>query len=355
MPSSPILPTENFENAEEAHEPQIVEEEIPEEPKVQPPYGTIEWLYWWSDIEGHLPVPINITITGSHFYQCPELQWYNFEVFPHKVKLTNTGYSAHVAAKWKTERPYLLGGPLLEKHVLGQMHFHWGPSMMCGSAHTVDNCPHPAELQVTFFKSEYMTQQEAMKHHDGVLMICYLIRYGVNPDPRLDWIIEGFPRVIEVGAWTKVGPKPMLNLLPMFSEDYFMYWGNLRTGVGSNHAIRWIVARTPLWATMEQIQNFRTLYDVWDEPNQGNLKPLQDRHDRHVFFISPHWNLYNSLLPIPRLTEPSISILSDEYKRKTWMLPPQNASLLALLTGEESATDKLDEKEKFSLGVSSKK
>ncbi|KAI5646577.1 eukaryotic-type carbonic anhydrase domain-containing protein [Phthorimaea operculella] len=350
MPSEHPLPSAEKVEIEEVQE-ELEDEETPEYVrKIEAPYGTVEWLYWWSDKEGHLGVPINISITGSHFYQCPELEWYNFEVYPHKVKLTNTGYTVHVGAKWKTERPYLLGGPLLEKHVIGQMHFHWGPNMMVGSAHTVDSCPHPAELQVTFFKAEYMTQKEALKHHDGVVMICYLIKYGVKPDPRLDWIIEGFPRVKEVGAWTKVGPKPMLDLLPMFSEDYFMYWGSLKTAAGSSHVIRWIVSRKPLWATAEQIQSFRTIWDVWDEPNKGNLRPLEERKNRHVFFINRHWNLYNTLLPIPRIKEPSISILSDEYKRKPWMLPPLNSSLIALFTGNES-TEKPDDKEPFSLSA----
>lgn len=77
-----------------------------------------------------------------------------------------------------------------------------------------------------------------------------------------------------------------------------------------------------------QMKEFRKLGDPWDEPNLRNFRTLQEREDRHVFFISPHWNQYNSLLPIPRVPEPSISLLSPAYEANLWMLPPQNAYML---------------------------
>ncbi|XP_068631418.1 carbonic anhydrase 2-like [Battus philenor] len=291
---------------------------------VIPPFGTLEYMYFFSQTDGLLPTPIEVSITDSIIYQCPELKWYNFDVFPHKVKITNTGYTVLLGSKWKTERPYLEGGPFYEKHVLSQIHFHWGPDMMKGSEHSVDRRTHPAEMQVIFFRAEYMTQQEALKHPDGVVLVCYLIKYGVTPDKRLEWVIEGFPRIREAQTHTRVGPYPMSQLMPMFYEDYFLYWGTLPTVTGENFVIRWIVPRVVLSASYEQMDEFRKLWDPWDNPNLGNFRPLQDRADRKVFFINPHWNQYNSLLPIPRVPEPSISFLSASYIKYPWLLPPQN-------------------------------
>ncbi|RVE51990.1 hypothetical protein evm_003268 [Chilo suppressalis] len=131
---------------------QTEEDEPPpkEEEKYVPPYGTIEWIQYWSETEGHLPSPINVSITNSIMYSCPDLKWYNFDVYPHKIKMTNTGYTVVIGAKWKTERPYLEGGIFLEKHVLSQIHFHWGEDMTEGSEHTVDKRRHPGEMQVGF-------------------------------------------------------------------------------------------------------------------------------------------------------------------------------------------------------------
>lgn len=88
-----------------------------------------------------------------------------------------------------------------------------------------------------------------------------------------------------------------------------------------------------------QMKEFRKIWDAWDEPLLRNYRPLQPRRDRHVFFISPHWCQYNSLLPIPRIPEESISILSSEYQEKLWMLPPQNAYMLPHEEKEEEVPD----------------
>ncbi|KAJ0178665.1 hypothetical protein K1T71_005440 [Dendrolimus kikuchii] len=312
------------------------EEQAPKEDvKYIPPYGSREWIHYWSEFEGDLPTPIDVSITGSLVYWCPELKWYNFDVYPHKVKLTNTGFTVLLGAKWRTERPYLEGGPFLEKHVLSQIHFHWGSDMMEGSENTVDKRSYPGEMQVTFFRAEYMTQEEAFKHPDGVVMVCYVIKYGVNSDDRLAWIIEGFPRIQEAKTSTRIGPLPMSHLLPMFYEDYFLYWGSLKTMKGDNYVLRWLVPRTTLFASFDQMKEFRKLWDPWDEPNLKNFRPIQDGEDRHVFFINPHWNQYNSLLPISRIPEPSISDLSPAYKNNLWMLPPQNAYMLPKPEEEE--------------------
>lgn len=62
----------------------------------------------------------------------------------------STLFPVLLGAKWRTERPYLEGGPLYEKHVLSQIHFHWGPNFMKGSEHSVDKRLHPGEMQVIF-------------------------------------------------------------------------------------------------------------------------------------------------------------------------------------------------------------
>ncbi|XP_023944704.2 carbonic anhydrase 2-like [Bicyclus anynana] len=299
-----------------------------DENKDIPPFGSQEYIHYWSEFEGHLPSPIDVSITGSVRYICPDLVWYNFEIYPHKVKITNTGYTVLFGAKWRTERPYLEGGPLLEKHVFSQAHFHWGGNMMEGSEHTVDQRIYPGEMQAIFFRSEYITQEEALRHPDGVVVVCYLIKYGVNPDDRLQWIIEGFPRIREAQTHTRVGPLPMSRLFPMFYEDYFLYWGSLSNVKGETFVVRWLVPRITLSASLNQMKEFRRLWNPWDEPNLRNFRPLQEKQDRHVFFIRPHWNQYNSLLPIPRLPWPSISIVSPAYQANLWMLPPQNAYML---------------------------
>lgn len=70
------------------------EEQHPKEEEIViPDIGTLEWIYYLSELEGDLPTPIDVSITGSLKYPCPDLVWYNFEIYPHKVKITNTGHT----------------------------------------------------------------------------------------------------------------------------------------------------------------------------------------------------------------------------------------------------------------------
>lgn len=80
------------------------------------------------------------------------------------------------------------------------------------------------------------------------------MQYGVNPDNRLDWIIEGFPRICEAKTTTRIGPYPMSRLLPMFFEDYFLYWGNLNNVKGETFTVRWLIPRVPLFASLDQVR-----------------------------------------------------------------------------------------------------
>lgn len=77
------------------------------------------------------------------------------------------------------------------------------------------------------------------------------------------------------------------------------------------------------------MKQFHKLWNPFNEPNKATFRSLQPREERTVFFISPHWSQYNSLLPLPKsLPEESISVLSPEYSTKLWMLPPQNAYMI---------------------------
>ncbi|XP_061710906.1 carbonic anhydrase 1-like [Cydia pomonella] len=345
----PIAQQQQTEPQEETKPPPV------DNKRNEPPFGTVDWLYYWAQFEGQMPTPIDVSLTGSMAYLCPELKWYNYNVYAHKIKLTNTGYTILLGAKWMTERPYLEGGCFRDKHVISQVHFHWGADMMGGSEHTVDKRRYPGEMQVTYFRAQYMTQQEALKYEDGVVVVCYMIKYGVNPDVRLERIIEGFSRCRPPKTTTRIGPYPMSLLMPMFYEDYFLYWGRLATVKGDSYTVRWLVPRVTMFASFDQMNEFRKLWNPWDEPNLGNFRPLQERgkfvipdddnppvtFDRHIWCINPYWNLYNSTLPIPRVPERSISILSPEYRTKWWMLPPQNEYMITeMINEQENAENK---------------
>lgn len=89
-------------------EPEAEDEEAPPAERVIPDYGTIEWIQYCSELDGHLPTPIDICITGSiQDYYIPELKWYNYDVYPHKIKMTNTGYTGNTYLTYIVHALYL--------------------------------------------------------------------------------------------------------------------------------------------------------------------------------------------------------------------------------------------------------
>ncbi|XP_047361000.1 carbonic anhydrase 2-like [Vespa velutina] len=89
-------------------------------------------------IEGELPSPIDLDISKMTPINLAPLQWIYYDVAPRKLKITNTGQTAVLGAKWLMEKPYITGGPLNGNYVFSQMHFHWGETEMYGSEHRAD-------------------------------------------------------------------------------------------------------------------------------------------------------------------------------------------------------------------------
>ncbi|WP_278924660.1 carbonic anhydrase family protein, partial [Pseudophaeobacter profundi] len=76
--------------------------------------------------DGVLVSPIDLALGATRPLQLEPLRWVHFDVPPFRMKLTNSGDTLVVSAKWAKERPYLSGGPLDGTYVFSQIHFHWG-------------------------------------------------------------------------------------------------------------------------------------------------------------------------------------------------------------------------------------
>ncbi|XP_014612126.1 PREDICTED: carbonic anhydrase 1-like [Polistes canadensis] len=92
------------------------------------------------NVEGKLESPIDLDISKMTPINLPPLKWFYYDVAPRKLKITNTGDTAVLSAKWQMEQlPYITAGPLNGNYVFSQMHFHWGRTEIHGSEHRADN------------------------------------------------------------------------------------------------------------------------------------------------------------------------------------------------------------------------
>ncbi|OAD55015.1 Carbonic anhydrase 7 [Eufriesea mexicana] len=90
------------------------------------------------ETDGTLGSPIDLDIARMNVIELDPLKWIGMDVPPRKLKVTNTGFTVIVSAKWQDERPCLTGGPFQGRYIFGQIHFHWGKNEMNGSDHTID-------------------------------------------------------------------------------------------------------------------------------------------------------------------------------------------------------------------------
>ncbi|XP_043283367.1 putative carbonic anhydrase 5 [Venturia canescens] len=84
------------------------------------------------------PSPIDLNIGRMTQKELTPLIWCHYDKFPAKLKITNTGKTVVLSAKWHGDGPFITGGPFLSKQIFSQLHLHWGPNDMDGSEHSVD-------------------------------------------------------------------------------------------------------------------------------------------------------------------------------------------------------------------------
>ncbi|KAJ8668368.1 hypothetical protein QAD02_010031 [Eretmocerus hayati] len=263
-----------------------------------------EYIIKLGDEEWQYEAPIDLNISKMTRIELNPLMWYNHDIVPKKMKITNTGYTVILSAKWQRERPYLIDGPFTGKYVFSQLHFHWGKNEMVGSEHYLDGCCMPMELHAVHFKADYLSQEAASREKDGLAILVYLFRLLPSPNPTLVSLVDGLSRIQEAGTSTRLSTsEALVNWTRPFAGDYFLYWGALNHG-GEKQRVLWLVSREPIGIAQEQVARFRTLYDVNNQPLLQNCHKLQDRCGRSLFHVNPSGKCSYSLLPVPREPPP---------------------------------------------------
>ncbi|KAJ8919119.1 hypothetical protein NQ315_012104 [Exocentrus adspersus] len=248
--------------------------------------------------EGIFESPIDLNIAKMKDINLPLLEWYNFEIPPKKMKVTNTGHTVIFSAKWGQERPYLEKGPFFGKYVFSNWHLHWGANEMEGSEHTVDGSHCPAEMHVITFKSSYLTQASALKEQDGCATLVYFFKLQDPPNPAFQVIIDALYDIQKAGTSKKLTPTNINNLLLKFESDYFFYWGTVST-TACTHYLMWLICRTPIAVSAEQIDALRFIFDENGNQLKRNFREVQPVNNRTVLHVCPSTSKYCTLLQPP--------------------------------------------------------
>ncbi|KAJ8879823.1 hypothetical protein PR048_020431 [Dryococelus australis] len=219
--------------------------------------GPETWATKYPQAAGSRQSPVDITTTlvsSDKTLRARPLRW---RYVPSNCKaLANTGYG------WKVDvvgyGSELSGGPLTEKHTLEQFHCHWGCDDNQGSEHTVDGKAYAGELHFVHWNSlKYNTFADAAGQPDGLAVLGVLLKVGRSHE-ELQKIVDLIPQVTHKGQKVSVdGPIDPVKFIPE-DHSYWTYLGSLTTPP-CYESVTWIVFKTPIEVSEEQLSLFRTL------------------------------------------------------------------------------------------------
>ncbi|XP_037868752.1 putative carbonic anhydrase 3 [Bombyx mori] len=253
--------------------------------------------YWgerYRECAGKHQSPININILHVKHIILPDIEFIGFDDSIDDVHVTNNGHTVLIEVK-NEPHPRVRGGPLDGDYIFSQMHFHWGDNDTFGSEDTINHRSFPMELHMVFFKEEYGTPTNAVKHHDGLTVLAFFYELDRHQHPAYDDITSALANVTE--PYTSVAmshPFSFLNILPYDLKRYFTYKGSLTTPPCSEVVI-WLDFEQPIRLTHDQIETFRELKSAHGKITH-NFRPIQPIGDRIVFYnIDNSYFSYNTI------------------------------------------------------------
>ncbi|XP_076240967.1 carbonic anhydrase 1 [Calliopsis andreniformis] len=299
-----------------------------------------------ADTEGSFETPIDLDISYMNVVELNPLKWIGVDVTPRKLKITNTGYTVILSAKWQQGRGSVTAGPFRANYVFSQAHFHWGRNAMEGSEHTIDRSRMPMELHAVYYNDQFETLESALRRDDGVTIVIYLFKLQNEPNQFIEEIVKHVIEIRAAHSSARITPMNLTSLMKPFERDYFIHWGSIIT-ISNLHRILWLTSREPIGISVKQVNlckrleyrfdqaklaEFRTLKDEEGIPILSNLRPLKDRENRHVFHVCPSGSTYASLLPLPRdfssVKQDETSSIKKDTTEEEWFLKLQMMSKL---------------------------
>lgn len=235
--------------------------ETAEDEDTEDVYGDAEWGYSgdigpenWADLSaayaacaGSTQSPIDLTDATEASDGALELNYSSAD-----ARLVDTGHS--VQANLTEGNAITLDGNAFN---LLQLHFH------APSEHTIDGASFPSEV--------HFVHQSA----DGELAVIGVMLEEGEANPLLDGLWAQMPD--EDDAQADAMTVQLADLLPD-DRSYYRYDGSLTTPPCSP-GVNWIVMRTPITMSTEQLEALRERHD-------GNARPVQPLNDRTLRLVS---------------------------------------------------------------------
>ncbi|KAH8406153.1 hypothetical protein KR215_005944 [Drosophila sulfurigaster] len=264
--------------------------------------GPGTWARDYEQCNGKHQSPININKMEVIKMEYPEINYYNFDLRPKSVTLTNNGHTVLVTMNFtEGKEPRLSGGPLVIDAVyqFEQFHFHWGENDTLGSEDMINNQRYPAELHVVMRSLKYSDLTSALDQEQGVVVLAFFFKVVEKPlNPYYGEFVEILSLIRgKDSSKNLVEPLPLWKFLSTYSTTYYSYIGSLTTPPCSEEVL-WIDYQDAIYISEYQLNLFRNL-TASDEHLKNNFRPIQKLNDRLIYENVPKDNLQTNWMPPP--------------------------------------------------------
>ncbi|XP_058795348.1 carbonic anhydrase 2-like isoform X2 [Phymastichus coffea] len=257
-------------------------------------HGPEHWAEDYDSCFGKHQSPINIEEHDVRDVELPTLRFDGLEL-ARRLYMANNGHTAMLHSTADAGKALMSGGPLNGSYAFEQLHFHWGENDWEGSEDLINNHSFAMELHAVFYKDDYHSMGQALRHPDGLAVIAFFFEFDEdgNANPVFDLLVAGLPKIEKVG--TEIELPESLRLERLLNpadgakdrmQNYFTYNGSLTTPPCSE-VVTWIDFKDPLYLSHAQLAAFRNISSSEGHKLTHNFRPVQPLSDRLVYHNLP--------------------------------------------------------------------
>jgi carbonic anhydrase len=174
-----------------------------------------------------------------------------------------------------------------EEFHLEMVTFHWGTEPMNGSEHTVGGVGYAGEAHFIHRNTKHANLELALKQPNGVVAFAVFLNESHDNNQSLQPVIDLLNDVRYKGAESALKHFQASQLLPGSekNKEFWVYEGS-ETVEPFRESVKWIVFRSALPISSEQLEKLRRLYrsraEDEVEEHMISIRPLQAPNSRLV-------------------------------------------------------------------------
>lgn len=244
--------------------------------------GPRYWAEIYKSCGGQKQSPVELSSRSATAISLPSIIFKDYDQISNKnCQVMNNGGKSVKMSKNKPILATIKGGPLPNEYEWLQLHFHWGSNVHWGAEHIVDGKRYPLEMHLLH---RLVSERFPAKVKDGLAVLGFVFDISEEPNEYLEPLIETFPNITNPGdiLFAPARPTSLVHLTePATVGPYFHYSGSLTTPPCPEVA-QWIVYKTPLTLSLDQLNRFMVFKNAQDEIITDNYRPLQPLNGRTV-------------------------------------------------------------------------